>query len=419
MRQIFLDCSYIYGTDERTGIQRVVRNILNESKMVGEKMQLAIHYVVWERGKFREVSWPPVQTERNRQQLLKQVIWKSTRLILPPAVFARADKYWKMLKPELTNLLDSNKETGNAVAFQEGDTLILLDSSWGIPYWREVASAKKAGANIGFVLYDLVPIRQPEFSDVGVIAAFESWLPKSIQWSDFCLAISETSRLELVAYLKEHGSSNRLRTSSFRMGANLDDGHKQMPRTSIKKLFAQAAKPYICIGTIEPRKNQAFLIDAFDKLWHQSSYAKLCLIGRTGWHTEELIGRIKRHPKYGKGLFLFTDMNDGELELAYKSARALIAPSLQEGYGLPIIEALRYQLPVFASDIPIFREVGGEYCAYFSLNSPDALVGMISNFDETNKFPAIHRAKKFQWLNWQQSTKQFLETALSLSDRAS
>ena len=127
------------------------------------------------------------------------------------------------------------------------------------------------------------------------------------------------------------------------------------------------------IGTIEARKNHSFAIDALDELWEKFPNRRLCIVGQPGWKGESTIDRITNHRRYQKQLFWFQNATDAEVLYCYRHAKGVIFPSLTEGFGLPIVEALWHQRDTFASDIRIHREAGKSFCNYFSLDSPNNL----------------------------------------------
>ena len=124
--------------------------------------------------------------------------------------------------------------------------------------------------------------------------------------------------------------------------------------------------------------------------------------------------RIRRHPLYNRQLFAFSDLTDTELSYCYDHARALVYPSAIEGFGLPLVEALHHRLPAFASDIPIFREVGGGHCVFFSLGSPDALAELIIDFEKNGRLPTHEGPETFTWPSWRESCTTFLERVTAL-----
>jgi glycosyltransferase involved in cell wall biosynthesis len=112
-------------------------------------------------------------------------------------------------------------------------------------------------------------------------------------------------------------------------------------------------------GTLEPRKWQAFVIDAFELLLKRDLVASLVIVGKQGWMVETLVERMGYHPELDKRLFWFESISDEQLEAACVSSACLIAASCCEGFCLPLFEAAQHKLPIIPRDIPVVREVAG------------------------------------------------------------
>ncbi len=128
-----------------------------------------------------------------------------------------------------------------------------------------------------------------------------------------------------------------------------------------------AAPPYfVCLGTIEPRKNHALLL----AVWRQLAATlgrdapRLVLVGRRGWECEHVHRLIDRAPALKELVTEHNSLTDTELVRLLRGARALLYPSFAEGFGLPVAEALALDVPVICSDIPPHREVGGSAAIY-------------------------------------------------------
>jgi alpha-1,2-rhamnosyltransferase len=169
----------------------------------------------------------------------------------------------------------------------------------------------------------------------------------------------------------------------------------------------------LAVSTIEPRKNHRYLLDAFELLWAQQSPARLCIIGRVGWKCEALIKRIEAHPELGQRLFMFNQLDDSGLEYAYARAKALVFSSHDEGFGLPLVEAMQRGLPAMGSDIPVFHEVGGEFMAYFDLQAPQTLADLVTQFERSGEFPAPGRLEDWQWIGWNGACAQLIDGVLT------
>jgi glycosyltransferase involved in cell wall biosynthesis len=162
------------------------------------------------------------------------------------------------------------------------------------------------------------------------------------------------------------------------------------------------------VSTLEPRKNHGYLLDAFELLWKSGLNVNLLLIGKVGWKCKGLIKRILSHPEYNRRLFMLNRVADTELEYCYRMARCLLLPSFVEGFGLPLVEAMQRGIPAMASDIPVFREVGGDYIAYFDPFNPDTLSALVRQYEKNGQFPASKPLTEWTWLTWRDSTRQLL-----------
>jgi alpha-1,2-rhamnosyltransferase len=109
---------------------------------------------------------------------------------------------------------------------------------------------------------------------------------------------------------------------------------------------------------------------------------------------------------------MFNDISDSGLQYAYDHARALVFASHDEGFGLPLVEAMQRGLPVMGSDIPVFHEIGSEYIAYFDLQRPQSLVDLIFEYDRSADFPAPRRISEWRWHNWSEASRQLVHAVL-------
>jgi glycosyltransferase involved in cell wall biosynthesis len=230
------------------------------------------------------------------------------------------------------------------------------------------------------------------------------------QTADFVQCISQTICHEVEDWLQAHPVRKRktpLECGWFHLGFDLDGGPSvRAVRKEFVSLFEGkgSKETYLMVGSINPRKNHAVALDAFDRLWKDGSSAQLLILGNAGWMTEDFEKRIKQHPETGRRLHWCKNISDSELDYAYRHAKALLAPSLAEGFNLPIIEALSRGCAVFASDLKVHREVGGTRVSYFPADSSDGLCELIRNSPQGNR----PRLTNFQWHDWQSSCRQLL-----------
>jgi glycosyltransferase involved in cell wall biosynthesis len=119
-------------------------------------------------------------------------------------------------------------------------------------------------------------------------------------------------------------------------------------------------RPYfLCLGTIEPRKNHLLLLHVWRSLAGDADAPRLILVGRRGWENENVVDMLERSDAI-RGLVVEAGrVGDARLAGLVAGARAVLMPSFAEGFGLPVAEALAAGTPVIASDLPALRETGG------------------------------------------------------------
>ncbi|MBY8974764.1 glycosyltransferase family 4 protein [Rhodobacteraceae bacterium NNCM2] len=157
----------------------------------------------------------------------------------------------------------------------------------------------------------------------------------------------------------------------------------------------QAGTHFVCIGTIEPRKNHALLLD----IW-QPDWPDLYIIGRRGWENREVFERLDRAPA---NIREENDLDDAAVRGLLASARALLFPSHVEGFGLPLAEALSVGTPVIASDIAALREVGGEVPDYLDPDEPAAWVDLVEDYiaGKGARAAQMHRMTGWERPKWE------------------
>jgi glycosyltransferase involved in cell wall biosynthesis len=267
------------------------------------------------------------------------------------------------------------------VQIEPGDRLFMLADTWRefdrfAPIFREVQD--KGGA-VFTCVYDLIPVLFPAVTWGDTPEVHEKWLRSSAVLCDGMIAISRTVADEIVDFIRDRGvqHSTALKLGWFHCGSDLPARRNSAVRDAVKQAFGPAQRRFLAVGTIEPRKGYDVTLAAFDRLWSSGFDARLVIFGRRGWYVESVVAAITTHPELGHRLFWFENGSDAELDYAYGQTDAVICASYAEGFGLPIAEAARRDRPAIASDIPVFREVGGEGAAYFRVDDPDALADTI------------------------------------------
>ncbi len=157
------------------------------------------------------------------------------------------------------------------------------------------------------------------------------------------------------------------------------------------------------VGTLEPRKAYPVAIEAFERLWAAGRDIRYVIVGRPGWNTRALQRRLREHREFGRRLLWLDDADDADLQLLYAHARGAVNCSVAEGFGLPLVEAALRGVPVIASDIAVFREVGGDGARYFDLLDSASLAAAIDDvLARPRTAPAI------ETISWRESALELV-----------
>ena len=167
------------------------------------------------------------------------------------------------------------------------------------------------------------------------------------------------------------------------------------------------------MGTIQPRKNIARLIEAFSKIKNE---IQLVIVGKKGWLYEEILETPKKLEIADRVKFL-DFVTDEDLPIFYKNAMCFVLPSLYEGFGLPVLEAMQYGCPVITSNVSSLPEAGGDAALYVDpLNVDDIKknLDLIINNSELRKKLIKKGYEQAARFSWEKTAKETLKVLTEL-----
>lgn len=295
------------------------------------------------------------------------------------------------------------------ILLKRGDKLVLLDAGWGLcdEYRKLISQARRSDVETIAVIYDIVPLRYPQAAKNDMRAHFEEWFKEIVVRCDAVLCISKVVAEDFIAYTREASLKleDHFRVGWWRLGSNLSEATATAsPSERAQAITNRGAPIFMSVGTIEPRKAYPTALHAFEQLWAEGIDANYVIVGRPGWKSSCLQQRLVEHPQAGKRLHWLENAPDADLIHLYRHARALVFPSVLEGFGLPLVEAAQFGVPVIASDIPIFHEIGGDGVRYFKVLDADDLALRLKEALRTP--PSVPNVVT---LSWQESAKQLTD----------
>lgn len=233
--------------------------------------------------------------------------------------------------------------------------------------WAQLRAA--GAAPLLALAHDTIPLDYPAFTRAGQAHKFEIRLRAAAAGADAIICNSVDTQRRLARWLSVWGMNTPLHVALL--------GADPLPATAWAPV--NAPSEFVVLGTIEPRKNHALLLDVWAQL--RAPRPQLHIIGRRGWENDAVFARLDAVPK-PPAVFEHNHLDDTQLAQRMSRARALLFPSFAEGFGFPVVEALQMGVPVICSDIPVFRELAGDAVTYLPADRPEIWAETIAAFDK-------------------------------------
>lgn len=248
--------------------------------------------------------------------------------------------------------------------------------------------------------YDAIPILFPQYFTSDAIDNFESNM-KSFKHASHVFSISEASRNDLLRIISKNP------TEVTTMSIDIDPGFVRSCPSDVFRVrlkYSLGSAPYIiCVGTLEPRKNHRLLLEAYSAIARTGTrQCDLVIVGKEGWGIGDLKSFVASN-SFSEHVHFLNDVPNVDLPALYSGAMFSIYPSMYEGFGLPILEAMACGCPVVTSTVSSMPEVAGDAACYIDPGSIDSITSalrqMIADNDLRNALArkGIARRNAFSW----------------------
>lgn len=257
---------------------------------------------------------------------------------------------------------------------------------------------------------DLSFIHFPETFKKRDLVKLTKWTEYSVKNAKKVITISESSKNDIIKSYKIEPEKVKVVPLGLKE-ITMEKGSKDLSEFGVKGKFV------LFVGTLQPRKNIQKLIEAYSLLSSEiKEENQLVIIGKKGWLYEEILDAPKKFGVEDKVLFL-DYVSDQDLPTFYKKAQVYALPSLYEGFGLPILEAMRYGCPVIASNVSSMPEAGGDAALYFDPENASDIAKTIEKVIKDKKLreEMIRKGNShYKKFTWDKAAKEVLSTLESI-----
>lgn len=250
-------------------------------------------------------------------------------------------------------------------------------------------------------IHDLIPFIYPETYPLKFRMYVQFRIKKAIKKASKIIAISETTKNDLIQILKVHED----KIAVIYPGCNILNIKNETPKQYEK--YDIKCRYILSVGTIEPRKNHIRLIKAFELLKKEyKEEIKLVIVGQKGWLYQNIMKEIETN----KDIIYLGYLTKEELLIFYQKASVFIYPSLYEGFGLPLLEAMKCGVPIISSHLDVIKEVVDDAAILINPEKieeiKEAMYKILTCQNIKDKLVAkgLERVKKFSWKKTAQET---------------
>jgi glycosyltransferase involved in cell wall biosynthesis len=229
----------------------------------------------------------------------------------------------------------------------------------------------RRGLRFALLVYDLIPLRRPEWCERGLVRLFRSWFGGVLPLCDQVFAISQATAADVESWAQEQGIELPGPVIPIPIGTGFDAASPaSLQRT---QRLPPPGSYALIVATIEVRKNHLLLFRVWRRLLEElprDRVPTLVFAGRIGWLVDDLMQQIANTDHLNGKLLIIEDPSDKELVSLYSGCLFTLFPSFYEGWGLPVTESLAFGKPCFISNRTSLPEAGGKLARSFD---PDDL----------------------------------------------
>ena len=305
----------------------------------------------------------------------------NVKIVTPTGIYKKMKSYWRSVRLE-KQLLKDGVEVFHGLSHE-------------IPRKNKLSKIKYV-----VTIHDLIFLRFPENYNRIDREIYKKKVEYACTTADKIIAISEQTKRDLMEFLKV--PSHKIEVIYQSCAASFHHISDYRYRHLVQKKYNLPENYILYVGTIEKRKNLATLVEAIGK---SNTKLPLVAIGKQTDYTKEVMDMIDKY-KLGNQVALLQNVSFLDLPSIYQSANLFVYPSLFEGFGIPVLEALYSKIPVIAAIGSCLEEVGGPNSIYVDPKNSDELAQQIDRVIENGELQLEMKEKGFEYAQNFTSQKQ-------------
>jgi len=310
-----------------------------------------------------------------------------------------------------------------ATFIMAGDVFVSTGATWMMPgHVEAVAGIRNRGVKVMRMIYDLIPTIKPQWLEPSHTKQITAWVRSVLRESDSVLTISQFSRQEIERYCAECRFEVPAITV-VRLGDVLDQGTGTETLSPLPR-FAPTRPFFVCVSTLDVRKNHRLLYDAWTQLAVRrgDGCPDLVCIGTPHLYVADLLREIRQDRTVNRHIHVLHGIEDCELKWYYKNCQSTIYPSKYEGWGLPVAESLGHGRMCLASHATSIPEISSDLPAFFDPYDVHGLVTLIEQVLDDPEWVHGHEERirrNFRPTSWRETAAQVLGAIHASSEQGS
>lgn len=299
---------------------------------------------------------------------------------------------WKLGRPRRAVKLEVRRRARATVAESSEDLSRIVRSlmpggGWFLSFSMDpgadafLRNIQLGGLKTAIMLHDTIPLDHPEVCAGDLDKMLERIIRHQAQSGDLLLCNSADTAESFNLHARRlKGGDPLARPVIAHLGLHKAPSHIQ---GSLPQPLKANEPFFLILGTIEPRKNHLFLLNVWQRMMAQNRAAvpRLVIAGRWGWKVDDIRRQLEAFAQaHPEAMTILESPDDATVAALLAETRGMLMPSIAEGFGLPVLEALREGIPVIANDLAVYREIAGDAPDLCSTDDPEGWARLIESY---------------------------------------